>query len=280
MTDTLIPMGETLEREIPEVGLLRFEDFPAGTWTTQKGEPAKKARRRYLLDDVELDSVSSIVGTLSKEALLFWYEDHGCRGAVKAERMGELEGVPEEEWAKRMRFLGLGASAARDEGADRGTAIHAAFEALATTGEIPDPASFPAAWHPWVQGAARAWLALAPEPLASEEIVCNPEQGYAGRLDLRAVVDGERCLVDYKTSKGGRVWPEAHYQTRLYADCAEHCSLEPFERIVIVAVGDDGTFSLSECCASTEDAQALVAVYRARKRLAAGMATQRKVAKA
>lgn len=55
---------------IDGIGELVYENYGPGEWMTKKGDPAKIARRRYLLNDSELDSVSSIVGTIDKPALL------------------------------------------------------------------------------------------------------------------------------------------------------------------------------------------------------------------
>jgi PD-(D/E)XK nuclease superfamily protein len=271
--------GETVVRDIPGIGVLKFEDYGPGEWMTKKGEPAKTSRRRYLLNDVELDAVSSITGTLDKPALLIWYEDQASRGAVAAERMGELIDVAEEDYVKRVRALGLGASAARDEGADRGKAIHTAMHALAVEGRPANPADHPAEWRPWFQGAVRAWLALDPEPTASEEIVCHPEHGYAGRPDLLAIVAGKLTMIDYKTGKG-RVYDSAHYQTRLYAMALQRSLDIAAEQIIIVGIDDDGGFQLITCEATEADALSLLHTYRSRRRINADMATQRQIAKA
>jgi hypothetical protein len=272
--------GEVIEREIPDIGLLRFENCKAGEWLTKKGEPAKKGRRRYLLggeEGVEMDSVSSIVGTLDAPALLHWFEDHGARGGAKAALMGELDGVPDEEILERVKQLGLGASAQRDEAADRGLAVHTAFERLGA-GEALRLGDHPAAWRGWMQGVARAWLALNPTVVESEQIVCHQEHGYAGRFDLVARADG-LTLLDYKSGKG-KVYDKAHYQTRLYEMARVACGMEPVERIVIVGVDEQGGFQLVECEATEDDALALLRTFRSRKRINAGMAAQRKAAKA
>lgn len=273
-----IVTGEIVERFVPGIGELRFENLGPGEWLTQKGTPAKKARRRYLLGEQELDSVSSVVNALDKPALVVWAETQGTIAGVKAERLGELRDVPEEDWVDRCRLLGLGASAARDEGANRGLAIHTAFEAMAQTGDPPDFSRYPAQWRPWLQGAVRAWLALDPSMLDSELTVCNPPFGYAGRFDLHAISDGKRTLIDYKTGRG-RVYDQAHFQARGYAECFKPCGLEPPERIVIVGIDDEGGFQLVDCEATAEDWYGLLSVYRARKRINAGMAVQRKIAK-
>lgn len=276
--------GEVVEREIPGVGLLRFENCGPGEWLTQAMQPARKGRRRYLLEAhggevVELESVSSIVAALDKGGLPEWIEREATIGAVIAERQGALMDVPREQWLARCRALKLGASFARDEAAGRGTAIHVAFKGMAETGEPPNALDYPEAWRPWLRGSVRAWMALDPEPIESEQIVCNPGLRYAGRPDLYAMCHGKRTLVDYKTGKG-RVFDQGHYQTRGYAECFEPCALEPPDRIVIVGIDSDGGFHLVDCEATAPDFHDLLNVYRARKRINAGMAAQRKALKA
>lgn len=272
--------GEVYERDIPGVGLLRFEQCRPGEWLTAKGEPAKKPHRCYRIGDQELDSVSSVTGTIDKPALLHWYEQQTALGMHRAMLDGEIGAdTAEEDLVERLALLGLGASAARDMGADRGHAIHAVFEALARGEEIPDPADFSAVARPWLRGAARAWLLMEPDVDIVEGAVVHPELGIAGRFDLIARIDGRRTLVDWKTGKG-RVYDSAHYQTRLYAMSLEHSGIEPVEDIVIVGIDDDGGAQLVHCEASEQDALDLVAVFRSRKRISAGMAAQRKAAKA
>lgn len=269
---------ELHERDIPGVGLLRFESNPPGTWFTQRGEPAKKARRRYLLDGQELDSVSSITDTLSKPALLWWYETQGLIGGAQAAFAGLLNASPTEDWPDLCRMAGLGV--ASSDAALRGTAIHVGMNTLAWTGEPPNAMDYPEAWRPWLRGAMRAWLALDPQRIDSEFIVCNPALGYAGRTDLFAYSHGRRALIDWKSSAGGRVYETAHYSTRGYAECFEACGLERPERIIICAFDDAGEFEPIECEITAEDWGDLVRVYRSRKRANAGMAVQRKARRA
>jgi PD-(D/E)XK nuclease superfamily len=277
---SLIVEGEIVEREIEGLGTLRFEELGPGEWLTQKGEPAKKARRRYALNGDEFISVSSITGTLEKPALYAWYEDHGARGGAEAQKRGELDGVEPQDIVKRVRALELGAEKQRDEAAERGTAIHKAFEKLAKTGEAPKFSDYPAEWKPWVMGAAKAWLLMDPEPEEAERIVCNPARRYAGRPDLICRIKGRRTLLDYKTGKG-RIYEQAHYQTRLYDLALEPSMIEPVEDIIIVGISDDPTAEpeLVHCTATELDALGLLSVHLSRKRILADMAAQRAVAR-
>lgn len=272
-------MSEILESTIDGIGELRFESFEPGEWLTKKGEPAKISKRRYLLNGEEVDSVSSIVDTLPKPAVIRWAEDMGARGAARAEREGKLKGAEEHEIIYRVRSLGYGGDAVITEAQERGTAIHAAFHALATTGDPPALADYPDEWAPWIKGTARAWLKLDPEPIQAEFMVCHPTLGYAGRPDLLANSKGQRLLIDYKTGKG-RVYEQAHYQTRGYALAMPESLIEPPERIIIVGIGDDGHPNLLDCETTAQDWRELVALFRSRKRVAAAIAAAKKSEKA
>ena len=51
--------------------------------------------------------------------------------------------------------------------------------------------------------AARAWLAMNPQAVASEEIVCHPTFGYAGRPDLEQPEAG-RLVGEYPVAAGAQ----------------------------------------------------------------------------
>jgi hypothetical protein len=276
----LIVEGEILNREIENVGTLRFEDLGPGEWLTQKGEPAKKARHRYALNGEDFTSVSSITGVLDKPGVYPWMEAGGIEGALEAVGRGLIDpslhdGPAAVEIVRREK---LGAEARRDKAAERGKAIHTVFHQYCETGSIPKHSEFPEEWQPWVKGAAQAILLLDPEPEEAEQIVCNPQYRYAGRPDLICRSRGRRVLIDYKTSAAGRVYDAAHYQTRGYAMCLEPCGIEPVEDIVIVPVGADGRVTAEDLvrCEATElDFIGLRSVYESRKRINKGMAEQR-----
>lgn len=269
---------ELVERVIPGVGMLRFENNPPGTWLTQKGEPAKRGRRRYLLDGEEMDSVSAVTGTLDKPALLRWYENEGLVGGAQAAYAGVLEGHPVEDWPDLCRMLGYGPSGTASAAADRGKAIHVGMDTMARTGEPPNALDYPEAWRPWLRACARAWLSLDPSLVEGESILCNPPHGYAGRFDFYGMCHGVRTLLDWKSGKG-KVYDSAHYSTRGYAECFAPCGLEPPDRIVIVGIADDGKFEPIECEVSADDWYDVVRVFRSRRRTNAGTALQRKAAR-
>lgn len=214
-------------------------------------------------------SVTSALKVLSKDALLDWAEDCGARGAAQLAAMGELDGVPLTDVVGLVRLHNLGKDAKRDAGADRGTAVHNVLERWALHREVPSLADFTPAVRGFVQGLSRALLTLQPEPTSVEKIIASPTHGYAGRMDLRAKVDGADTVIDLKTNPKGRVYDEAHLQAAAYALADQECGAPEPDAIMIVAVGEEGNFEAVDCDATARDFLAVLACQRAVKRLSA-----------
>ena len=68
------------------------------------------------------------------------------------------------------------------------------------------------AFQSWVQENEIEWL-------SSEEKLYHRKLKYAGTLDARAYINGEYCVIDWKTSKA--VYPEYHLQVAAYAKAVE-----------------------------------------------------------
>jgi len=56
------------------------------------------------------------------------------------------------------------------------------------------------------------------EFLETEFKVYSKTWNYCGTVDLDAVIDGKRTLLDYKTGTGGRIYPESFFQSAAYAE--------------------------------------------------------------
>ncbi len=100
---------------------------------------------------------------------------------------------------------------ALDKAAREGQSVHDAVEAvLSGSGAVP-PNAEPAA------AAFREFLQHhAVEPECIEERVWSDNHGYAGTLDVLATLNGERGVIDIKTSAA--VYPEYYIQTAAYAE--------------------------------------------------------------
>jgi hypothetical protein len=188
--------------------------------------------------------------------------------------------VPFAEAGGRVRLHKLGMDAKRDAGADRGTAVHNVLEFWARERTAPDLADFPTEVRGYVSGLCTWLLATRPKPTSVERFVGSVTHTYAGRLDLRASLDGRDCIVDLKTNPKGRVYDEAHLQARAYTLADVECGSQPPEGIVIVAVGEDGGFEMVECEAEAGDWLNVLATYRSLARLRNARTARDRIAKA
>lgn len=245
----------------------------------------REASHRYWLHYGETRkaaiSVTSALKVLDRPALLAWAEAAGAEGAAKLAAQGELENVHPSQAIDIVRINGLGMDAKRDAGADRGTAVHTVLGMWSSEGKVPNVADFPAEVRGYVQGLCRFLLAANPKPTSVERFVGSVKHTYAGRLDMRAHIDGRDCIVDLKTNPKGRVYDEAHLQAMAYSLADVECGNLPPEGIVIVAVGEDGGFEMVECEAEAGDWLNVLACSKTVGRLrSARTARERAAAKA
>jgi hypothetical protein len=166
-------------------------------------------------------------------------------GGKRRRKLPSVTTILREAWAKPELInwaarMGDGMARARDESTSRGRAVHSLIETYLTSGEMLDVTGFPDDYRPYLRSAAKFILAEDPEPEAVELLVCHPEFGYAGRLDLRARLRGRSQIVDFKTSPNGGVYAEAHLQTFAYELADERCGAPRAEGRSVVAITPDG----------------------------------------
>lgn len=272
-----------LARDLPDGSQVQFEFCDVGGLTKSGGIRRAQWRRYFHVEAgvdgarTELTSVTTILDVLAKQALYAWNEDHGARGAIEAQRLGEIpDDLPLDEVIGRVRSLGFGAQAAKAKAAKRGLDIHDALEAWARTGSLPDPAVMDPDHRPYLRGLARALLELDPTPVAVEQLVCSAVHRFAGRYDLRATVDGAEALIDLKTNLAGRGWPEAHVQLPAYALADAECGVPLPDRMLVVGVGPDGVFNVDECCGTPDAFLAVLGAFRAMGKVRNGVETLRR----
>ena len=233
----------TIIRDLGDHGTLEYRETARsrGYYLASPGEPKPK----------RLVSVTTVLGILAKPALLRWSEDWGARGALAAVRMGELDPKVhhDDEAVGIVRTLGLGADAAKSKAATRGLTVHDSLQSWAEGGDLPDPADMDPEHRPYLRGLMNALLALDPEPTVVEQVTCHPELGFAGRLDLRAIVDGQDTILDLATNISARGYPEKHVQCRGYESAEMALGAPPADRIIIIGVGAEGQFNADECTA-------------------------------
>lgn len=235
------------------------EKRPGGTI---KCEPCKGTgahpRQRLVSVSTLLDSICP------KPGIPPWAEARGIEGAVEAMRRGEIS--PDTDPAdavKLVRLLKLGADQARDTAATRGLNLHGLLEDFMTTGTVPNLADHPVEHHGYLQGLCAFLLKNDPEPVAVEQLVCDPDAGYAGRRDLVAMVDG-CCRVgfDAKTQERGGIYSSAHVQLQMYERAGIACGDEPCDRLVVVVFAANGEFREMACEAMPRTVEAALAYAR------------------
>lgn len=263
-------MEETLRREIP-AGLIEFEQAPAG-WLTKAGAPREKPWRAYHWtpadgDRERLPSTTTLLDAICpKGGLPSWSEKEGIKGAVEAVRLGLItEEASLDEAVEIVRENKLGAENAKRQAAQRGLNVHALLEQYMLTGAAPKLAEHPVEHRGYIRGLCAWLLAENPEPVAVETLVVHPEDGYAGRLDLRARIDGQLVTVDLKTQERSGIYLAAHLQVNLYERAAVWCGDEPADRKMVVVVAADGAFRTMLADHDDWRIDAALAYYRAQK---------------
>lgn len=253
-------MQERRQRELADGSLIEFEYAPVG-YLTQKGDPRRKEWRAYYWTPADkrvlgkrerLVSVSTILDTICpKGGLPYWYEARGIEGAIEAIRIGELDpkvNTPEDA-VQRVRALKLGGDRAKDDAADRGLDAHQVMEVYMVTGAIAPRDQYPPEHWGYLQAVAD-WIATKrPEPLAVEQLVASPKDGYAGRSDLLALVDGKRIRYDAKSNPDCKVYDSAHVQVQLYERAAIESGEDPADECMVVVFGSDGKWREMPCAA-------------------------------
>jgi len=153
----------------------------------------------------------------------------------------------------------------RDAKGDLGTLIHSALETVGVTEKLPNLDDYAPDVRPYLQAFAAFWLDQDPMIIEQESIVGSAIHRYAGRFDLVAQIDGQRCLLDYKTSKG--IYPSMSEQLRLYEVAYTETVPEsdPFDRLAIVHLRPDGKYQIFDCFTSEDTALAAVQLYHARE---------------
>lgn len=229
---------------------------------TRLTDPAQlKAPKR-----VRMPSVTTLLDAIiPKPALVPWAEKQTAEGMLTLLRAGELDSrMKPTEALAALRDFNLGAEGVRDTAAKRGVDVHALLEAFARDGSWADPVGIlDIEDYPFAH-ALNDWLReRRPQPLEIEQLVCDPDAKYAGRLDLRAMIDGQLVTVDLKTQERAGIYPSAHAQARAYERAAVHCGSDPADRVLIVVVAKDGTWREMDCLMTGRGFEAALQYHRA-----------------
>lgn len=159
--------------------------------------------------DLEMWSVTTIIGALDKPALMYWSAEQAALAAIHSSKTwqamledddpacthsdaGECAAV---KWLRDARFR-------RPKGirsaTELGELVHAACEEYALTGKRP---KVDAEVEPFLEQFDRWLERFTPSYQATEVAVYHPELGYAGTTDAFLTIDGVRYVADYKSSR-------------------------------------------------------------------------------
>ncbi len=188
-------------------------------------------------------SVTTILGNLSKAALVWWsakegaqaflnwFDEHAYHKPLEPWN-GRHMNIDEGDAAHLYELIRTAHNERKTKAADKGSEVHAAIDAWKQDVLTAEPPTNPvalASWNAYVDWWAGAGFSC----LATERVVVDPAGRYAGRLDLLLEespthpanlargVDEELPLyvADIKTSGG--VYPEHLYQNAAYAMAIE-----------------------------------------------------------
>lgn len=185
--------------------------------TPRTRKPAAPKRDRsgyYPTPRGKFMSVTTILSNgIPKPNLVHWAACEVARSAVdNLPRLVRVRGQQQREEA--FDWLRRAAETKRDTAANLGSAVHAAVEATILGQPLPEP---PDEQRPFLDAFARFVDDWHPEWEATEMVVANPDDGWAGTADWWATLPGLGAAVilgDWKTGKG--VYAEAALQLSAY----------------------------------------------------------------
>jgi len=215
-----------IERQAPSHWYLRdgrpFHEIANASGTGNRPVTLRDARKV-----MAFPSVTNVLGVLAKPGLDAWKIEQGIMAALTLPR-----GVDEplDVFARRV-VEDMGEQV--EKAADFGTAIHNACEVYALNKQMPEDPKLREFLEPW-----RQWFDENVERIGCiEQVFVHPEHGYAGRVDMVALLRGIGwAVVDFKTQKVKRsakgepkptfyeTWPLqlAAYRQAVLASGAKH----------------------------------------------------------
>jgi len=176
----------------------------------------------YSIDGEYVPACTTILNNIAKPALIPWAANEGAKFylANYQQTLGKTPSLKHEDMAKGIRKAHKTTSGSA---INIGVAVHKWCEEAILwklgRGEIPE---MPTKWaeaenainafREWVKQHDVNWL-------SPEEKVYNRVHRYAGTVDAVAEVDGEFCVIDWKTSKA--IYSPYHLQCAAYAKAVE-----------------------------------------------------------
>ena len=180
-----------IERQAPSHWYLQdgrpFHEIANSTGTGNRPVTLRDARKV-----MAFPSVTNVLGVLAKPGLDAWKIEQGIMAALTLPRQAD---EPLDVFARRV-VTDMGEQV--EKAADFGSAIHNACEVYALNKQVPTDPALVGFFEPW-----RQWFDENVERIGCiEQVFVHPEYGYAGRVDMVALLKGLGwAVVDFKTQK-------------------------------------------------------------------------------
>lgn len=246
------------------------------------GVDGKPQRRRYKIGDDKLDAISTVSGIYEKWGLVPAAEKLTAEGVVVLAKSGlNLAEMTGAELLAALRQWKLNYDSVWEKARDRGDVAHDHLLHLLRDGKVAKLSDFADDLRPWIAAGMKWVLKAKPQIVDAETIVASLEHKVAGRYDLLARMrDGRMARIDFKTvtewktkrnSKGentGQVLPpydENVIQLAGYELCAVECGYQPSDVRMVVRLGPDGDYDVTESHCGPEPFLCALRAHRSRK---------------
>ena len=185
-----------IERQAPSHWYLRdgrpFHEIANASGTGNRPVTLRDARKV-----LAFPSVTNVLGVLAKPGLDAWKIEQGIMAALTLPRLPD---EPLDLFAQRV-VEDMGEQV--EKAADFGSAIHNACEVYALNKQVPTDQALLGFFQPW-----RRWFDENVERIGCiEQVFVHHEYGYAGRVDMVALLKGAGgtspywAVVDFKTQR-------------------------------------------------------------------------------
>lgn len=271
----------------------RTETLPSGLevcfWDSI-GVDGKPQRRRYRIGGVDGDlvpSVSTIAGIFSKEALAPAAVKLQEEGVISLAQGGvDIASLTQQQLRGKLVDRGLHYDSIWGVARPRGDEAHAMLLDLFRDGKVANLRHFNVDVRPWLAAGLKAANREGFKPLDVEYLVASQKHGFAGRGDLLAELrDGRIARIDYKTvsrwyfkrDKDGAPTEEKlpPYDENLialagYELAAPESGYPASDVRLVVRLGPDGEYDITESHATEDVFLAVLTAYREKRYLATG----------
>jgi len=208
--------------------------------------------KRYVYDDREFVRVTEVIHKVLPPYLAPWAEGVGHKAALAIyQRDGSL---PDnlDELKQLVKAAGMTCEDEKQSGANRGSALHLAIEAMIRTGDIMTMEDFDDPEHAkYAQAFGEFMLDYEPEFESAEVRIVHPDLGYAGTFDAigrvtkrpkgarGADITGKRVVFDFKTNARKSVYEQHLFQLAAYELACHHWGIQT-EGSAVIAIGPAG----------------------------------------